>query len=225
MSVLRRFDGTDWVVVAGPTDPARYRQGLFADRPAPTADDIGTFYWATDQATTYYCDGTDWQRVLPDVVNVHGNEVHSSDFLTAADVSDITDHGLLSGLGDDDHPHYALASGARDFTGEITAPDVKLGVTSILGTGTVSVDFAADGLQTQTLTGNVTYSSANLATGRSVTIQVACDATTRTLGFPAGWRFVGIKPTDIEANKVGILALTAFGATDADVVAAWAAEE
>lgn len=30
-----------------------------------------------------------------------------------------TDHGSLSGLGDDDHPQYSLASGARAFTGTV----------------------------------------------------------------------------------------------------------
>lgn len=30
------------------------------------------------------------------------------------------DHGLLSGLGDDDHTQYALVDGSRAFTGGIT---------------------------------------------------------------------------------------------------------
>jgi len=31
--------------------------------------------------------------------------------------SGLIDHGLLTGLGDDDHPHYILVDGSRDFTG------------------------------------------------------------------------------------------------------------
>jgi len=33
----------------------------------------------------------------------------------------ITDHGGLTGLGDDDHPQYTLADGSRAFTGDINA--------------------------------------------------------------------------------------------------------
>jgi len=38
----------------------------------------------------------------------------------ASTVSGVTDHGLLSGLTADDHPHYALADGTRTFTGNVT---------------------------------------------------------------------------------------------------------
>jgi len=34
----------------------------------------------------------------------------------------ITDHGGLSGLGDDDHTQYSLADGSRDFSGEVVVP-------------------------------------------------------------------------------------------------------
>lgn len=37
-----------------------------------------------------------------------------------------TDHGSLSGLGDDDHPQYSLASGARAFTGPVGGIDPTL---------------------------------------------------------------------------------------------------
>jgi len=48
--------------------------------------------------------------------------------------------------------------------------------------------------------------------------------TLRALTFPA-WKFVGTKPTEQAASKVGILTLTSFGTTDADCVAAYAVEE
>ena len=36
----------------------------------------------------------------------------------------VTDHGQLAGLGDDDHPHYALADGTRgDFAQPVHAHD------------------------------------------------------------------------------------------------------
>lgn len=39
-----------------------------------------------------------------------------------ADINSTIDHGALSGLADDDHTQYALVTGTRAFTGNITAP-------------------------------------------------------------------------------------------------------
>ena len=139
--------------------------------------------------------------------------------------SNAVDHGSIGGLGDDDHPQYLLKTGGT-MTGGLTVPGVQLGVTTLGTTGTLTLSMnGADFVTTGTLTGNVTFASSNRAAGRSVTARVVNGGTTRTLSFPAGWRFVGSKPEEIEANKTGVLALTAFGTDDASVVAAWAVEE
>ena len=39
------------------------------------------------------------------------------------DIQDITDHGLMSGLGDDDHTQYILADGTRDFSNKVIGVD------------------------------------------------------------------------------------------------------
>lgn len=68
----------------------------------------------------------------------------------SASPSLITDHGILSGLGDDDHPHYLLASGTRELTGDwdagpfsITAEtlisDVAIGTAPLTVTSTTVV--------------------------------------------------------------------------------------
>jgi len=128
---------------------------------------------------------------------------------------------------DTDLGTYAALSGAV-FTGEVelqaairTTPDTSLGTT-----GTLTLDVAAASLyDAGPLTGDITFASSNLVAGRSVTARIVNGATLRTLAFPAGWVFVGAKPADIAASKTGILTATAFGTTDADVVAAWAVEE
>ena len=92
-------------------------------------------------------------------------------------------------------------------------------------TGTLTLDMSGASMRsTGTLTGDVAFAASNRAAGRSVTLRVVNGATERTLSFPAGWTFVGAKPTAIAASKTGILPITAFGDADADVVAAWAAE-
>jgi hypothetical protein len=117
-------------------------------------------------------------------------------------------------------------AGAKTFSGEIIANgQVRLPPTTLATTGTVNIDFAGASYRTQAeLTGAVTYTASNYAAGRSVTIRVTNGATLRTLTFPASWKFVGAKPADIAASKVGILTVTSFGTTEADCVAAWGVE-
>lgn len=93
-------------------------------------------------------------------------------------------------------------------------------------TGSVPIDFVAYHHQylTHVLTGSVTYSSANLAIGKEVTLLVSA-ASIRALTFPGGWRFYGPKPTEIAEGKEGVLTLLSKGTTDAEVRAAWSVEE
>lgn len=88
----------------------------------------------------------------------------------------------------------------------------------------VELSFAADRIVSRTATGAVTVTGTGYAAGRSVTLRVVAGGSERGLSFPAGWRFVSFKPSTIAAGKVGVLAATSFGTTEAEVVAAWAAE-
>lgn len=113
-------------------------------------------------------------------------------------------------------------TGAVDLQGAVrTTPGSDLGTT-----GTLTLDMSGASLRsTGVLSGDVTFASSNRAAGRSVTVRVRNGGTERDVTFPGGWRFVGAKPTSIAEDAVAILTLTAFGTADADVVAAWAAEE
>lgn len=84
------------------------------------------------------------------------------------------------------------------------------------------IDFDSDDYRTLSLSGNVTFSTTNRGAPKTVTIKIICDGTTRTLTFPADWVFVGDKPTQIAANKVGALTVTCFGSAETDLVAAYA---
>ena len=92
---------------------------------------------------------------------------------------------------------------------------------SVSGT---DIDFSEDEVQTISISTNTTFTTANRATGKSKTLKITTDATLRTLTFPA-WKFVGAKPADQAASKIGILTLTCFGTADTDIVAAYAVEE
>lgn len=89
----------------------------------------------------------------------------------------------------------------------------------------VAVDFAGDDYKSLTLTGNVTFTSSNLAAPRSISVRIIGDGSIRTLTFPAGWKFLGAAaPASLAANKIAVLSVTSFGTTDANVVAAYSAE-
>jgi len=91
---------------------------------------------------------------------------------------------------------------------------------------TTDLDMAAlDGqYRTITLTGDLTFTTSNRATGRTVVIRLLPGASTRTLTFPSGWVFVGTKPATLAASKTAVLSLTFFGTADTDCVAAYAVQ-
>lgn len=110
-------------------------------------------------------------------------------------------------------------------SGNIVIPPYQIDTHSTLTyAGTTNIDFMAENFRTETLTGNVTFTTSNLAAGRSITIKIIGDGSLRTFTFPA-WKFVGAAaPVGLAANKIAVLTLTAFGTTDATVVAAYSAE-
>lgn len=93
-----------------------------------------------------------------------------------------------------------------------------------LSTSGTDVDFTEDQLQEISIAANTTFTGTGYAIGKSKTLKITTDATLRTLAFPAGWTFVGTKPTDQAASKEGILTLTCFTAAEAGVVAAYSVE-
>jgi hypothetical protein len=71
------------------------------------------------------------------------------------------------------------------------------------------------------LTGNITFTGSGYTDTREVKIFVAGDTVARTLAFPAGWVFVGTKPTEQPANKAAIFSLECTSGVEAGVRCAW----
>lgn len=87
------------------------------------------------------------------------------------------------------------------------------------------IDFTGDPYRSVTLSGAVTFESTNRAAARSIVVRLIAGASSRNLTFPGGWKFIGAAaPTSLAANKEAILTITAFGTTENDVRAAYAAE-
>jgi hypothetical protein len=121
-----------------------------------------------------------------------------------------------------DHVHALPAISSTSAAGLQAAS----GYGTITYASQITLDFATRDKQmaTVSLTGNLEFLTSNLANGREVRLRLVCDATQRTLTFPTDWKFVCLKPANIAASKVAILSLAAFGTTNADVIAAYAAQ-
>ena len=176
---------------------------------------IGDVSISRTSANTLTCDGT-WVGNLTGNVtgNVTGNTSGTALTVTNEAQTNITSVGTLTGL---------TTSGAVDIGGN-NLDNIQNLIHDTSATAT-TLDFAQDQLQTISISVNTTFATTGVAIGKSKTIKILNDATLHTLTFPAGWKFVGAKPTDIAVSKTAILTLTCFGSADADIVAGYAVAE
>lgn len=75
-----------------------------------------------------------------------------------------------------------------------------------------------------TATHNITFTTANLQTGRSVIVKILASGSDRNLTFPA-WVFIGAAaPASLASGKTAVLSLLSTTSADAGVIAAYSAE-
>lgn len=120
------------------------------------------------------------------------------------------------------------AANAVALTGGAVGVDVYQANNDAITYGaSIQLEFAttAKTTQTITLTGDLTLTTANLASGRCKFLRLVGHTSEVDLAFPAGWKFVNsAAPSTLAANKVALLFLLAFGTTDAAVVASYAVQ-
>jgi hypothetical protein len=126
-----------------------------------------------------------------------------------------------------------VLSASPTFTGTVVTAELNVNDNNITNVkniihdtsaATQDLDFLGDQLQYDTINANTTFTASNMVSGKSKTVKLTTDGSTRTFTFPA-WKFIGTKPTEQAASKVGILTLTCFGTGISDVVAAYSVEE
>jgi hypothetical protein len=121
-------------------------------------------------------------------------------------------------------------AGVKTFSSETVALNAKIDVTTLATSGTVDLAFSGAGFRTQALAGNTTFTFSALAAGRSVTVRITSDGSSRTVTLPTGVKVLaggatGAPPViTVAASKVGALTVTSFGTSAADCVAAWSVE-
>ena len=182
-------------------------------------------------------DGWKWMDPESGVEYTWFDDGNSSQWVEAGGVGlkgDKGDPGTTTWAGIADKPATFPPSAHAHVIGDVTdlqtALDGKLDRTFVDGAlayaATVNLDMEAlAGLyRTLTLTGNVAFTTSNRAVGRAVVIRLLSGASARTLGFPAGWVFLGAVPTTLAANKTAVLSVTCFGTADTDAVVAYAVQ-
>jgi len=148
-------------------------------------------------------------------LNPHGGDVSFGASVSVA-------NSLFASSGVTTGSSGSISSG----TGGITTFGAVSAVTysGAVATTTSNLDFETSTFKTLSITSNVAISASNYSAGRTVTVRITSDGAQRTLSFPSGWVFVGVRPTAIAASKTGILTITSFGSTEAACVAAWAVQ-
>ena len=138
--------------------------------------------------------------------------------------------GPLHLAGGDSETHGLTVSNPASFNDVVinTAAQIKrwLLLQEALPYATnVALNFQTFGGKRISLTGNITFTASGHLYGAYILLRINCDGTNRTLGFPAGWKFVGSAvPASINANKSALLHLWSFGTLDADVIAQYLVE-
>lgn len=88
-----------------------------------------------------------------------------------------------------------------------------------------ALDLTANNYQTVSLTGDITFTTSNRGSGRSISIRIVGDGSTRNLTFPVGWTFLGsAAPATLAASKTAVLSIFCYGSNDSDIVAAYAVQ-
>lgn len=151
--------------------------------------------------------------------------------ISSGDLFPVLDISAVSGSGGSHIRYDDLRSGILsgvDITssGELYASgNLRIGHSTLPYSSTGTLNFVSQGFQTVTLTGAISFISSDLESGRSKTIRIIGDGSSRALSFPTGWKFVGsTAPTGLASGKVAILTATSFGNTDFNVIAAYSAE-
>src|SRR4051812_18111156 len=105
-----------------------------------------------------------------------------------------------------------------------TLKNLIFGTSTLTYAATTNIDLDGASLQTVSLTGNVTFTTSNRASGKSVSVRIICDASTRNFTFPSWVPLGAALPASIAASKTAVLSLTCYGPNDTDIVAAYAAQ-
>lgn len=86
----------------------------------------------------------------------------------------------------------------------------------------LTLDFDGADYQRLALTGVINFSASTNRPGagfaKAIAVVVTADGSNRALSVNANWTCIGAVPTQVTANKTGVLSLTALGPAETDVI-------
>lgn len=93
---------------------------------------------------------------------------------------------------------------------------------------TIFLDLRGTDYQSVNLDGDITFATQHHRPGRTIVIRIRnlSGTVSRNISFPSSWIFLGSmgKPSSIAPSRTGILSITSFDFSDADIIAAWAVQ-
>lgn len=184
-------------------------------------------------AVDYYGDGSH----LTGVATSGG--VMLSDLAAATNTANLSANGVALLSDVTTAKNLAIAAAGTDITAASNALSARIGgpfPQPVTATNfvmvpaqpayntTTTLDFSQSGSLWIPLTGDITFTSANLAAGRGITVRLDAGAFDRTIICPA-WHFIsGAQSISLSASKTGLLSVVAYDGTDANCIATWASE-
>lgn len=113
---------------------------------------------------------------------------------------------------------FQLKNGVEFTAGQ----KVQFGLNTISPSATPAFDLDKGVMHTFTVNAVITTTTTtNRAAGKLIEVRFVADSVDRAVTWNASWKWVGFKPSQIDANKVGILSLRCYGTNETDVVATW----
>lgn len=107
----------------------------------------------------------------------------------------------------------------------VSATRYETVISSITYASTVTLDFSTNNFQTIALTGDITFNTSNLASGRAKQVIISAGASARNITFPS-WVWLGTgTPTSLAASKSALLTLISTSTTDGAVYATWTVQQ
>ena len=193
---------------------------------ASTTDDLSegtTNLYYTDQRADDRADGRIAASTTDDITegatNLYYTDGRASDAAPVQDVNSYTGSVVLdaSDVG-------AVDLSGDTMTGILTAPNFYV-QTSTAASNTIDINFDdIFAYVSRGVTGDLVFTGSNYLAGGIKSARLVNGGTQRNVSFPAGWVFVGVKPTTLAANKTAIFTVTSFATTEGECVASWAVE-
>ncbi|MBL9084188.1 MAG: hypothetical protein JNK76_20480, partial [Planctomycetales bacterium] len=112
-----------------------------------------------------------------------------------------------------------ITDGGND-AGDLEIRNLRLSPAVLTYAATTTLDLTGEGVETVTLTGDVTFQTSNRASGLRKTVRIIASGASRNITWPAWVPLGAALPASLADGKTMVVDLLCFGTAETDVVAA-----